>query len=409
MSGPKSISAQFTAVPETISTPTKPSGPSTGNAGTSYSYIASGASSNLGHSLQYQFDWKGDGTNLSTWGAANQQKSWSTAGTYNVRVRARCSSHTSVVSNWSAATLVTIQGTYQISCADGGIQCLDRTDGGDDSDNLVNGRPKVDLEYDFKIVLRDTGGAPQYVKLWMTQRSNPQAADFYDYDMSCTGNYTSGANCTYRTKLGPASVHKFYFTAKLSGGTIISYPSSGYITGPQIQLLTGDNHVGTPRNINSAGLDGQQALGSSRVYRWQVNGEYYTQVTPAAPVKVGEGYSIYKENDTLPELANYTELPGLENTYPLKPGANLVSNPYTGNVRLSDVKIQKGSQTPISWQVAVTNGWVVNALYYYNGKDWGDTYSHETAEEGAVLVPWLGYWVDLNSTDDAYYLVIPKP
>jgi len=407
MNGPKSVTAQF--ISESVSTPAKPSGPSSGNAATSYSYIASGASSNLGHSLQYQFDWKGDGTDRSIWGAANQQKSWSTASTYNVRVRARCSIHTSVISNWSSVTPVTIQGSSQISCADGGIQCLERTDGGDDSSNLVNGNPKVDLEYEFKIVLQDTGGTPRSVKLFMTQRSNPQAADFYDYDMTCTGNYTTGANCTYQTKLGPASVHKFYFKVTMSSGTSYTYPNSGYITGPEIQLLTGNYHVGVPRNINSASLNGQQALGSSRVYRWQANDQTYTRVTNSDPVKVGEGYSLYKENRGLPELATYGEVPGLEYTYRIYPGLNLVSNPYSGNVMLSDVKVQKGTEPPVSWQAAVTNGWVVNALYYYNGKDWGDTYSHETAEDGAVLVPWLGYWVDLNSTDATYYLVIPKP
>jgi len=100
---------------------------------------------------------------------------------------------------------------------------------------------------------------------------------------------------------------------------------------------------------------------------------------------------------------------GPEYAYLLKPGLNCVSNPYSGNVTLSDVKIKKGTQTPVSWHQAVSNGWVVNALYYYNGMDWGDTYSHVNAEDGGVLVPWLGYWVDLNSTDDAYFLVIPKP
>jgi hypothetical protein len=267
----------------------------------------------------------------------------------------------------------------------------------------------VDLEYEFKILLQDTGGTPQYVKLWMTQRSNPQAADFYDYDMVCSGDYSNGTNCTYRTKLGPAAVHKFYFTGKMSGGATLTYPSTGYITGPQIQLLTGGSHVGIPRDIRSANLNGQQALGSSRVYRWQTDQQLYTKVTSQNPVKVEEGYSIYKQSKSLPELANYTEMQEAEFAYQLKAGMNLVSNPYSGNVKLADVKIQKGTQPPVSWQVAVTNGWIVNALYYYNGRDWGNTYSHETLEDGAVLAPWLGYWVHLNPADGSYYLIIPKP
>ena len=391
MSSLISITAQFTAVPETISTPAAPSGPSNGNAGTSYSYIASGASSNLGHSLEYQYDWKGDGIDLSMWGAANQQKAWLVAGQYNVRVRARCSVHSSVFSNWSIGIPVNIQADLQISCPDNGIQCLGRKDGGHDGDNLANGKPKVDLEYEFKVVVQDKGGNPQYIKLFMTQRNDPHEADFYSYDMSCTGDYLTGAKCTYRTKLGPAAAHKFYFKAQTSAGATVTYPDNGYITGPQIHLMRGYNLVGIPRDIHNAPLDGHQALGNSEAYRWHPDGEYYTEVTTLQPVMAGEGYLVYADTVSLNELPDFEEVQAPEYSYPLKAGLNCVSNPYSGNVRLSQVKVQKGTQTPVSWQEAANNGWVVDALYYYNGKDWGDTYSSMKAEGGAALVPWLGY------------------
>ena len=412
LNGVKSVTAQFTAIPETISPHSPPSGTSSGNAGTAYSYLASGASSSLGHSLEYQFDWKGDGKDLSSWGAAYQQKTWTAAGTYSVRVRARCSTHTSVVSSWSAGTSVVIKSGALIGCTDSGVQCLDRTDGGNDSDNLVNGKPKADVEYEFKITLQDTRGTPQYVRLLTTQRTNPSASDFYEYDMACSGSYTTGANCTYRTMLGPAAVHKFYFKVKMSDGTEIIYPNVGYITGPKILLLNGINLVGIPRDIASANLGDQEAFGSQRVYRWNAEQNRYTKVSTSEPVKEGEGYSLYKQskqNKTVLELDNYGEIPGLEYTYPLHPGLNLVSNPYSGNVILADVRIQKGTSTPVSWGEAIVRGWIVDALYYYNGKDWGDTYSYMTSENGGVLVPWLGYWVNLNATDDLYNLVIPRP
>ena len=409
MKGPKNVTARFVAISETISTPGIPTGTTSGNPETSYTYIASGASSNLGHSLEYQFDWKGDGTDLSLWGAANQQKVWTIAGTYNVRVRARCSTHTPVVSNWSSSLQVTIQGAYQISCSDAGIQCLERADGGRDSNNLVNGKPKVNVEYIFQITVQDAGGTPQYVKVFITQRSNPSASDFYNYDMACSGNFPTGASCTYRTMLGPAAVHKFYFKVKRLNGSEINYPSTGYITGPKIQLMNGKNLVGAPRNISSAQLSGQQAFGSPRVYRWNAKQDSYTQVTSTDPVKEGEGYSLYRKNSTLPELSAYAEVPGLEYFCPLNPGLNLVSNPYSGNVRLSDLKIQKGTGTPVSWQEAVARGWIVDTLYYYNGQDWGNTYSYLTSETGGMFVPWLGYWVDLLAGDDLYYLVVSRP
>ncbi|MEW6214533.1 MAG: putative metal-binding motif-containing protein, partial [Nitrospirota bacterium] len=299
---------------------------------------------------------------------------------------------------------------FTLSCTDSSIQCVKRIDSGDDGDNLVDGKPKVDAEYEFRVVVTGTGCTPQYVKLFVTQRSNPVPEDFYGYSMTCSGDFSSGATCTYKTKLGPAAVHKFYFEAKFSdGATIKKYPETGYITGPEVQLLTGYNLVGAPRDINTANLDGQNAFGSSITYRWDADLGYYTKVTTLNPVKVGEGYFTYKANDTLLELADYGDVLESEYTYQLKHGWNIISNPYAGNVKLPDIKVQKGSGTPVSWEDATDNGWIVNAIYYYNGRDWGKTYSFETADDGATLVPWMGYWVYLNKDDDTYSLVIPKP
>jgi hypothetical protein len=286
---------------------------------------------------------------------------------------------------------------------------VERTDGGNDGDNLVNGKPKVDVEYEFNVVVHDTGGTPQYVGLFMAQRANPAEADFYDYDMSCSGDYTTGANCTYQTMLGPAAVHKFYFEAKMSNGTIIRYPNTGYITGPVIQLLTGYNLVGIPRNMNDASLDGSTAFGTTRIYRWNGNLGYYTKVTTADPVMADEGYFAYKEAGTLPEHGVYNDIQDSEYSYGLISGWNIISNPYAGNVNLSDIMVRKGSNQPVSWTEAITNGWLANAVYYYNGSDWGKTYKFETSDDGARLVPWMGYWIYLKAGDDTYSLVFPKP
>jgi hypothetical protein len=96
---------------ESITTPSTPSGPTSGNTGTSYLYSTGGATSNLGHSVEYQFDWKGDGSDLSPWGSESQSKSWSSGDTYNVRARARCAIDNSVISNWSGTLSVTINQT----------------------------------------------------------------------------------------------------------------------------------------------------------------------------------------------------------------------------------------------------------------------------------------------------------
>jgi PKD repeat protein len=299
---------------------------------------------------------------------------------------------------------------YNFTCTDGGnIECLDRTDGGSDSDNLSGGKPKVDLEYEFKTTIQDVSGiAPQYVKLYMTQITSPLQTDFYSYDMACNGSYVTGAECTYITKLGPAAIHTFYFEAKMSDGTILRYPYSGYITGPEVQLLSGMNIVGIPRDISSDILDGNMGFNSAFTYRWDADLVSFSDVTLSEPLRVGEGYKIIKSANTLLELETYGELQENEFAYELKTGWNIISNPYSGNINLSEITVRKGIDIPISWSDAIANDWLQDTIHSYTGKDWGDTYNYETAPD-ARLIPWIGYWVYLNMTDDTYSLVIPKP
>jgi hypothetical protein len=310
-----------------------------------------------------------------------------------------------------------------LRCTDGGsIQCLERTDGGSDADNLDNGRPKIDLEYEYKIVVKDTNGIPQYVKLYMTQRSNPTTGEFYEYSLICSGDYTIGATCTYTTKLGPAAIHKFYFEVMMSDGAVLRYPETGEITGPTIELLNGYSIVGVARYVGAVNLDGQTAFGSSKVYRWISDGlttdrnygNYeLVDANSLYPVVEGEGYFISREtNATLLELETYTdETANTFINYLLKPGWNMISSPYNKNVKLSDIKVRKGSGTELTWTEAAGAGWLYNSIYYYKGTDWGGVFAFESAggNPDATLIPWLGYWVYLNKDDDVYYLVITKP
>ena len=93
---------------ETVSVPSIPNGPTSGTTGAGYAYSTGGSFSSLGHAIEYQFDWKGDGTDLSSWGSAMQAKTWTSPDTYNVRARARCAADTFAVSGWSNILTVTI-------------------------------------------------------------------------------------------------------------------------------------------------------------------------------------------------------------------------------------------------------------------------------------------------------------
>lgn len=71
-----------------------------------YTFQTGGALSNLGHPVEYQFDW-GDGT-PSLWitpdagGTASATHQWGQSGTKSIRARARCKTDTGAVSDWSS-------------------------------------------------------------------------------------------------------------------------------------------------------------------------------------------------------------------------------------------------------------------------------------------------------------------
>ncbi|MCL5022124.1 MAG: hypothetical protein M1497_01930, partial [Nitrospirae bacterium] len=316
------------------------------------------------------------------------------------------------------ATFAANQQPDDLVCTDGGLPCLERTDGGSDGDNLEDGKPKVGLEYRFTVWALDQGGKPQYVRLYLAQRSNPDEADFYPYDLACAGDYATGADCTYTTKLGPAHIHKYCFEMKTAGGAVVTYPEKGCMTGPVIEMMNGDNILGIPRDVSSPVLDGATAFGSEEIYGWLSTGlttdkNYgsYERVD-SAPVEAGEGYYVERgAASAIPDLDAYADIAASTYAAALSPGWNIISNPYGGNVKLSSVQVQKGSESPIAWSSAVNSGWLVNAIYYFNGSDWGSTYSFESAggAPDATLAPWLGYWVYLDKDDDTYTLIITKP
>ncbi|MBI2933162.1 MAG: fibronectin type III domain-containing protein, partial [Planctomycetes bacterium] len=95
-----------------VNAPTTPTGTTSGNANTSYSYTAGNATDTLAHAISsYQFDW-GDGT-LSGWGAATQSHSWSSAGTYAVKAQAKCSA--GLESAWSTTLNVSITAPHTLT------------------------------------------------------------------------------------------------------------------------------------------------------------------------------------------------------------------------------------------------------------------------------------------------------
>jgi uncharacterized repeat protein (TIGR02543 family) len=119
MSGPKNVVASF----EGVTIPTTPKGVKKGYTGTSYKFLAHSVS-NLHHSLEYQFDWGGGSSGV--WGPAKQSHYWTSAGSYQVSVQARCATHTNIVSNWSRSASVTINPKpfIHVTSPNGGETCV---------------------------------------------------------------------------------------------------------------------------------------------------------------------------------------------------------------------------------------------------------------------------------------------
>jgi hypothetical protein len=296
------------------------------------------------------------------------------------------------------------------SCSDAGsVECLERTDGGDDGSNLGSA-PRIDFDYEFMIDVQDNSGTPPNVRLRMAQGSDPLVLEFYSYDMTCAGDYLSGYSCSFVTRLGPAYSHKYYYEVESGNGAKTErYPLSGYLTGPTIHLLNGYNLVGIPRDTGASSLGGSAAFGTPNSYRWDGSLGYYTQVTTADPVQSGEGYFVAKATASLPQHDSLGEVQVTQYEYTLQSGWNIISNPYGCNVLLADVMVKQNGGISEVWDTAVANGWLSNAIYYYEGSDWGGVYDFETTFDNATLVPWVGYWVYVNDDTHTYTLVIRKP
>ncbi len=98
---------------EAISAPAAPKGPAKGVMFTGYAFSAGGSVSTFGHAVQYLFEW-GDGTSTDWLPTGNHGAShaWTSTGTFAVRVKARCTTHTTIESPWSAPLTITINDRF---------------------------------------------------------------------------------------------------------------------------------------------------------------------------------------------------------------------------------------------------------------------------------------------------------
>jgi len=237
---------------ESITSPTKPVGPDSGRVNQLISFGTGGSSSNLGHALEYRFEW-GDGT-YSNWTALTiGSHSWSASGTFNIRSQSRCATHTSAISNWSISKLITINNppeTVSVPSTPTGPnigtteQSISYSTGGATS-NLGHS-----VQYRFEWGNGDTSG-------WS---SSPTAS--HSWTTTGTYNIKAQSRCAINN-----SVTSIWSTSKQVDITQqpcsinVSIPSTGTVWGEE------ENHTITWNSSGSCGSDMRIELykGSSRL------------------------------------------------------------------------------------------------------------------------------------------------
>lgn len=93
---------------ETVSAPGGVTGEPNPTVGVSYNYTVGSATSSLGHSVEYSFNW-GDGTSSSYSTSRTRSHSWSTTGIKTIVVTARCATHNGISNNNSPGNYVDVQ------------------------------------------------------------------------------------------------------------------------------------------------------------------------------------------------------------------------------------------------------------------------------------------------------------
>jgi hypothetical protein len=305
------------------------------------------------------------------------------------------------------AQFIEIPQGLSVDPTDAGLLGIERVDGGSDVNNHVDEKPKMNLDFRFRVKLKES--------ISESERKVYLVLDGYRYLMDrATGTLADGADYIYTTRLGPAFEHNYYYLAEdVTGVEVWRYPSKDVLPGPVIELMNGRNIVGMPVDVNAYAIESLEAFGDETVYRWIPDLGFrggYQRVDSGAPVTTGEGYIIRRAMTAqLPDIRLYGEVEDGSYLISVQAGWNLISNPYGGNVDLADVQVMLGNGSTMDWLSAVAENLVIDMMYSYLGADWGgrNEFSSATGSQPAVLIPWIGYWIYVNSSDVS--LVIDKP
>lgn len=169
---------------------------------------------------------------------------------------------------------------------------------------------------------------------------------------------------------------------------------------PELRVADGVNAVGFPYTFSDTSLNailGLQNGSQYTAFRWDAETLSYTPV--ASPAR-GEGYFLVADGDQgyvdLNGASNPTDTPngGLLTT--LEAGWNLISNPYTYEIKIADLLgvVEDDPATPLTWSELVNNGYVNSALAYYDKASNSYKYTESSVDR---LAPHQAYWIYVNT------------
>lgn len=233
-------------LPEAISAPSAPTGPSGGLAGSLYQFSSGGSISNLGHPVQYSFDW-GDGS-ASGWtptGVTSSFHVWSSPSTYTVFVTARCTIDNTVLSDPSDSVTIVITGesVSPPNIPSGPTSALTNTTYSWTTGNSVS----------------SAGNQVQYRFYWGDGSNSP----WLSVGTVASSHSWAGPG-TYLVTAQARSAANPSVTSAISAGLQVTVTANETITPPDAPIGPSSGTVGVPNTYNLSG--GASSLGNSLRY-----------------------------------------------------------------------------------------------------------------------------------------------
>jgi hypothetical protein len=191
-------------------------------------------------------------------------------------------------------------------------------------------------------------------------------------------------------------------TALRLGYTLVSVPRIPAVGSDTADAVFGDD-VGIPPYAYHWNPSGP--LPTDGCYEGTVSTPVFPTCGVLAPIQAGSAYFLRS-----PGAQAVLDAPGPVVSIsivdvPLELGFNMIGNPYEQDIPLSQVQVRRSTGAPVSYQNAVTNGWVAPAIYLYDGVT-TQPYGLLTSPP-AVFKPWNGAWVQSLVSDAV--LVFTRP